>query len=130
MVVQETSFAGNSITAGVFYGDGQFLQNVSAGDITGVNTTGRSFFNHVEITGITTVAGTNESFTTLTNSTGVTNHDCTTDHIFYHTTPSGDFSVNLQNLTLSAEHATTISIVINQGSTAYMVTSLEVEGSQ
>ena len=122
-------FAGNSITAGVFYGDGQFLQNVSAGDITGVNTTGRSFFNHVEITGITTVAGTNESFTTLTNSTGVTNHDCTTDHIFYHTTPSGDFSVNLQNLTLSAEHATTISIVINQGSTAYMVTSLEVEGS-
>ena len=122
-------FAGNSITAGVFYGDGQFLQNVSAGDITGVNTTGRSFFNHVEITGITTVAGTNESFTTLTNSTGVTNHDCTTDHIFYHTTPSGDFSVNLQNLTLSAEHATTISIVINQGATAYMVTSLEVEGS-
>ena len=122
-------FAGNSITAGVFYGDGQFLQNVSAGDITGVNTTGRSFFNHVEITGITTVAGTNESFSTLTNSTGVVNHDCTTDHIFYHTTPSGDFSVNLQNLTLSAEHATTISIVINQGSTAYMVTSLEIAGS-
>jgi len=122
-------FAGNSITAGVFYGDGQFLQNVSAGDITGVNTTGRSFFNHVEIIGITTVAGTNESFSTLTNSTGVVNHDCTTDHIFYHTTPSGDFSVNLQNLTLSAEHATTISIVINQGATAYMVTSLEIGGS-
>ena len=122
-------FAKNSVTAGVFYGDGQFLQNISAGDIVGLDTSGQTLLTNVSISGITTVHGTNEEFATLTSSTGIVNHDCSTGHIFYHTTPTSDFTVNLTNLTLSAEHATTISIVINQGSTAYMVTSLEIAGS-
>jgi len=122
-------FAGNSITAGFFYGDGQFLQNISPEPVVGFDTSGQTFLTNVSISGITTVHGTNEEFATLTSSTGTVNHDCSAGHIFYHTTPSSDFSVNLINLTLSAEHATTISIVINQGATAYMVTSLEIGGS-
>jgi len=122
-------FAGNSITAGFFYGDGQFLQNISPEPVVGFDTSGQTFLTNVSISGITTVHGTNEEFATLTSSTGTVNHDCSAGHIFYHTTPSSDFSVNLINLTLSAEHATTISIVINQGATAYTITSLEIAGS-
>lgn len=73
-------------------------------------------------------AGTQEAFNTLTGATGTVVHDCTNAHIFYHTTPAADFTANFTNLNLNAESATTLSIVISQGATAYIPSAVEIGG--
>ena len=79
--------------------------------------------------GVSIDGGVQESFTTLTSSTGTVTHDCSAAQLFYHTSPSANFTVNLTNLALSQEYATTVTIVINQGDPAYMVTGLQIGGS-
>ena len=79
--------------------------------------------------GVSIDGGIQESFTTLTSSTGTVTHDCSAAQLFYHTSPSANFTVNLTNLALSQEYATTVTIVINQGDPAYMVTGLQIDGS-
>ena len=51
--------------------------------------------------GVSIDSGVQESFTTLTSSTGTVTHDCSAAQLFYHTSPSANFTVNLTNLALS-----------------------------
>ena len=104
-------------------------------EIVGIDTSGTSTFTNVNVSGISTFGsntlfngGMQEAFDTLINSTGTVSHDCSTGHIFYHTTPSADWTVNLTNLSLTAEYGATISIVVNQGGTAFMPTALQIGG--
>ena len=116
---------------------GDLVGFVTTGDVTviGIDTSGTSNFTNVNISGIVTFSssvlfggGTQEAFDTLNNSTGTVSHDCSTGHIFYHTNPSANWTVNLTNLTLSAEYGTTITIVVNQNDPAFMPTSLQIGG--
>jgi hypothetical protein len=70
--------------------------------------------------------GVEEAFDTLTGSTGTVTHDCDNGHIFYHTTPSANWTANFTNLGLTAEYATTLTVVINQGATAYIPTAVQI----
>jgi hypothetical protein len=70
-----------------------------------------------------------ESFSNKSGSTGTVVHDCSTNSIFYHTTPSANWTSNFTNLNLSASYATTVTTVIAQGSTAYLPTAVQIEGS-
>ena len=72
--------------------------------------------------------GVEEAFDTLTGSTGTVTHDCNNGHIFYHTTPSANWTANFTNLGLTAEYATTLTVVINQGATAYIPTAVQIGG--
>ena len=81
-----------------------------------------------DITGYGVFTGTEEAFATLTGATGTVTHDCDNGHIFYHTTPAADFTANFTNLDLTAEYATTLSIVIAQGATAYIPSAVEIGG--
>ena len=81
-----------------------------------------------DITGYGVFTGTEEAFDTLTGSTGTVTHDCDNGHIFYHTGAAADWTANFTNLGLTAEHATTLSIVIAQGATAYIPTAVEIGG--
>ena len=72
--------------------------------------------------------GVEEAFDTLTGSTGTVTHDCDNGHIFYHTTPSANWTANFTNLGLTAEYATTLTVVINQGATAYIPTAVQIGG--
>jgi len=78
--------------------------------------------------GIQIEKGVEEKFATLTGATGTVTHDCDNGHIFYHTTPAADWTANFTNLGLTAEYATTLSIVIAQGATAYIPTAVEIGG--
>ena len=78
--------------------------------------------------GVKIDVGTEEAFATLTGATGTVTHDCDTGHIFYHTTPAADWTANFTNLDLTAEYATTLSIVIAQGATAYIPTAVQIGG--
>jgi len=78
--------------------------------------------------GIQIEKGVEEKFATLTGATGTVTHDCDNGHIFYHTTPAADWTANFTNLGLTAEYATTLSIVIAQGATAYIPSAVEIGG--
>lgn len=69
-----------------------------------------------------------EVFNTKTNATGVVAHDCSTGHIFYHSSISASFTANLTNLNLSAGSATTVTLVLIQGATAYIPSAIQIGG--
>jgi len=101
----------------------------------GINTSGTSTFKDVNVIGISTFGsntlfngGMQEAFDTITNSAGTVPHDCSNGHTFYNTSPTSDWTVNLTNLSLTAEYGTTISIVVNQNDPAFMPTSLQIGG--
>lgn len=64
----------------------------------------------------------------LTTATGTVTHDCANTQIFYHTSPSSDFTANFTNITIAASKAFNILLVISQGGTAYMPTAIQVNG--
>jgi hypothetical protein len=74
-------------------------------------------------------AGTEEAFHTVTGASGVTALDCSNGHIFYKTGCTGDITANFTNLVLTAEYATNLTVIINQGGTPYEVTALQIGGS-
>ena len=116
---------------------GDLVGLATTGDLVGFTTAGDidSTFNnltptYLTVSGIATFSGgMQESFDTLTNATSLVNHDCSNGNVFYHTTPSSDWTVNLTNFALTQEYATTITIVVNQGDPAYMPIQLEIGGT-
>ena len=73
--------------------------------------------------------GVEEKFATLTGSTGVTAMDCANGHVHYLTGASGDITANFTNLGLTAEYATNLTVIINQGATPYEVTAVQIGGA-
>ena len=73
--------------------------------------------------------GVQESFSTLTSATGTVTHDCDNGHVFRHTTPSANWTANFTNLSLTSSYATTLTLVIVQGATAYIPTAVQIGGS-
>ena len=82
----------------------------------------------VSIKGNLKVQNIQEEFATLTGATGTVTHNCDTQNIFYHTSPAADFTANITNLTLITGNATTVSLVISQGATAYIPTAVQIGG--
>ena len=73
--------------------------------------------------------GVEEKFQTLTGQSGVVAHNWNDGHVFYHTTPAGDITANFINVNLTAEYATNVTIIINQGATPYEVTAVQIAGA-
>jgi len=70
-----------------------------------------------------------EAFQTKSNATGVVTHDCSTGQIFYHTTPSANWTVNLTNLNLASGYATNVTLVVVQGATGYYPSAVQIGGA-
>jgi hypothetical protein len=79
--------------------------------------------------GIKIEAGVEEKFATTNAATGVTALDCATGHVHYLTSPAGDVTANFTNLNLTAEYATNLTVIINQGATPYEVTAVQIGGA-
>ena len=73
--------------------------------------------------------GVEEKFQTLTGQSGVVAHNWNDGHVFYHTTPAGDITANFINVNLTAEYATNVTIIINQGATPYIITAVQIAGA-
>ncbi len=82
----------------------------------------------VTVNGVARLDKVSESYTELSNATGVVVHDCSTSHVFYHTTPAANWTVNLTNLNLADGFATSITLVIIQGATARIPTAIQIAG--
>ena len=79
--------------------------------------------------GIQIEQGVEEKFATTNGATGVTALDCDTGHVHYLTAPAGDITANFTNLDLTAEYATNLTVIINQGATPYEVTAVQIGGA-
>ena len=115
-----------------------YLTTVAFADVTGTPTTlaGYGITDAANTSAETTFTadvkfdtGVEEAFGTLTGSTGVVAHDCDNGHVFYHTGASGDITANFTNLGLTAEYATNLTVIINQGATPYEVTAVQIGGA-
>jgi hypothetical protein len=73
--------------------------------------------------------GVEEKFATVTGASGVTALDCNNGHVFYKTGCTGDITANFTNLGLTAEYATNLTVIINQGGTPYEVTAVQIGGA-
>ena len=73
--------------------------------------------------------GVEEKFATINGATGVTALDCANGHVHYLTAPAGDITANFTNLGLTAEYATNLTVIIDQGNTQYEVTAVQIGGA-
>jgi hypothetical protein len=73
-------------------------------------------------------SGTFEAFSTITGASGTVTHDCDNGHIFYHTSPSANFTANFTNLGLSTNYGTGMTLVIDQGATARIPSAVQTDG--
>jgi hypothetical protein len=63
-------------------------------------------------------------------TTGTNTFDCDNGHIFYVTQPQGDWTVNFINANnFYPDQVIAMSIIIEQGNTAYLPTAVQVEGN-
>jgi hypothetical protein len=69
-----------------------------------------------------------ESTNALSSATGTVTHNCAVGHIFVHSIISANFTANFTNVTIPANNATSFTLVLNQGGTAYVPTAVQIGG--
>lgn len=141
--VQTTAFTGNAATIDILNTNGidtnysiTFVENRDGAEIlrADVDLTFNSWSNTLTTGNVTTGVlkiddGVHEKFQTKSNATGTVTHDCSGGHIFYHTLPSANWTVNLTNLNLAVGYATTVTLVIEQGVTGYYPNAIQIDGN-
>ena len=99
--------------------------NKLANDSTAVNSSSEvTFTRDVHFN-----RGVEEKFGSLSGQSGTVIHNLNDGHVFYHTTPAGDFTANFTNFNLDDGYTTSITIIVNQGVTARVVSAVQIEGS-
>jgi len=64
-----------------------------------------------------------------TGATGTVVHDYTESNIWYHSSISANFTVNLTNVPTTNGYSTTVSLILAQGSTARYATGFQIDGA-
>ena len=106
--------------------NGQVLKTDGSGNITWQDDTqsqssgGGSSSSSSLITGFTSIGG----------ASGVVNHDCSTNHMFYHSYISGAISPNFTNLSISSGETTVTKLILDQGDTPYSIEGVSVGGTE
>lgn len=122
--------------------NGQLVGNVS-GDLSGsvfsdgstmlIDGTEGKIVGPVETNTVVTTALTTgkveETVGTKTGATGTVVHDCAATHVFFHTSISANFTANFTNLGLETGKATTVTLILNQGSPAYIPNAVQIGGA-
>ena len=72
--------------------------------------------------------GVYEFFSSLADATGVVTHNCSNGHIFYHTSPDANWTVNLTNLLDTWDRSTSVTLIITQGATGYYPSAVQIAG--
>jgi hypothetical protein len=131
-----SSLNGTPTDVSEFTNDAGYLTSYAETDtLDSVTERNATTTNAITVGGLTSTGilkidvGAQEKYQTKTGATGTVTHDCSLGHIFYHTSPSSNWTVNLTNLNLTAGYATAVTLIIEQGSTGYYPSALEIAGS-
>jgi hypothetical protein len=119
----EINLADSTMRRWTFGEDGNFE---TPGDITAtgnITSTGTITGNILKIED-----GVHEKFQELADATGTVTHNCFSGHIFYHSSPDANWTVNLINFGVLENFATTITLIIDQGGTGYYPSALQIAG--
>jgi len=92
-----------------------------------LNTADPVIFTSVS-TNVLNVKNVIEATNALSSATGTVTHDCALGHIFVHSSISANFTANFTNTTIPANNATSFTLVLNQGGTAYVPTAVQIGG--
>lgn len=91
--------------------------------------TGNITTSGIVINGLTTLAETTEVLDTKSSVTGTVVHDFSTSAIWYYSNIAGNVTANITNVPTTDNRVTSVSIVINQGGTGYIVNGLQIDGA-
>lgn len=80
-------------------------------------------------TGHNIFARTSDTLQSLSNATGTVTHDISSGAVFYHTTPSANWTANFTNVPTDNNRTVVVSIVIIQGTTARIPSAVQIAGS-
>ena len=73
--------------------------------------------------------GVHEQFQAKADATGIVTHDCSSGHVFYHTSPDANWTANFTNLNLDSTYATSVTLIIVQGATGYYPSAVQIGGA-
>jgi hypothetical protein len=106
----------NALVAGTVYTNAQ--PNItSVGTLTGLTVSGVSSY------GLTA-----DNLSTLTGATGTVVHDLSTGGVFYHTSVAASFTANFTNVPTTNGRVLMATLVISQGSSAYIANAVQIDG--
>ena len=110
---------GNSVTANYVTGT---LTTASQPNITTVGT-----LANLTVSGLTTYGLSADILVTKTGATGTVTHDVSAGAVFYHTSPSANFTANFTNVSTTTDRVLTVTLLISQGATPYMCTAVQID---
>lgn len=94
----------------------------------GSSTAAAGTFTSLTASGLTTLAEITEILNTKTAATGVVTHDFSTGAIWYHSSISANFTVNLTNVPTTNDRIITVSLILNQGATGRLPSAFQIDG--
>jgi hypothetical protein len=86
--------------------------------------------NHVlEVAGTAVLQQSTEVLNVKTGATGIVTHDFDTGAIWYHSGVLAGFTANFTNIPTTNNRVTVVTIVVLQGSTAYLPAAIQINGT-
>lgn len=70
-----------------------------------------------------------EKIVPLSNATGTVEHNFTSGSIFFHSSPSANFTANITNVPTTNNKGIAVLLIISQGATPYLPTTLQINGA-
>lgn len=70
-----------------------------------------------------------ELLNTKTGATGTVTHDLSTGAVFYHSSISANFTINITNVPTTNNRTIVVTLILNQGATGYYPNALQIDGS-
>lgn len=121
--IGEVGFTGSVGEIGFTGSNGEVGFTGSSGEIGFTGSTGSQ--GPVGFTGSASVVGVVE----ISGANGVVDHDCSLGTVFVHTNVANSFTVNLTSLTAGNNVATDVTLILDQGTTGYMVDGVSIENA-
>lgn len=118
---------GVGITGDLYLGgnlNGGQLDNLTIGSVTPAAGT----FSTITVNGLATFSEFAETVATKTGATGVVTHNFTESNIWYHSSMSANFTMNLTNVPTTDNRTITVSLVLIQGGTARYASAFQIDG--
>jgi hypothetical protein len=85
--------------------------------------------NTISVFGTSTFQQSTEKLQTKTGATGTVTHDYSLGSLFYHSSISNNFTVNITNVPTTNDRAIVVSLILEQGPNSYIPDILQIDGS-